>query len=158
MKLSQSLRSNSLIYLVDEVVRIRSRISTLFAGVQHATGLKNMENAVLMAVLEANTAPTVPQIGRSLGHPRQVIQRAVDALEAIGYIEKHPNPDHKRVPLLVATEKGFAYKEITDKQALAVAEDFLKGFDSAKCQQIGDDLHQLRQALEAFSRGKKKPD
>ena len=157
MKLSQSLRANALIYLVDEVVRIQSRFSTLFADVRALAGLKNMETTVFMAVLEAVSPPTVPQIGRSLGHPRQVVQRAVDTLEQQGLIEKQANPDHKRAPLLVATDRGWQLKEASDARALAVAEAFLDGgddrFDDNTCRQLGDELHALRLALETFARG-----
>ena len=47
---------------------------------------------VLSAVAGALSPPTVPQIGRSLGHPRQVIQRIADALVARGLIGFEDNP------------------------------------------------------------------
>jgi DNA-binding MarR family transcriptional regulator len=50
----------------------------------------------------------VPQIGRSLGHTRQSVQRIADRLIARDLLASKENPDHKRAPLLVPTEAGRA--------------------------------------------------
>src|SRR6267142_768778 len=71
--------SNPLVCLVDEVMRLQGRFKSIFAVSDGVTGLPSMELTVLTAVVEAAGAPTVPQIGRSLGRPRQVIQRAANA-------------------------------------------------------------------------------
>src|SRR5437899_1679668 len=77
--------------LFDEVLRTQGRLRSVFADVNAATGLTSMEATVLTAIVEARFAPTVPQIGRSLGHPRQVIQRAATSLIAAGIIETRAN-------------------------------------------------------------------
>src|SRR5882724_3839651 len=89
-----------LVHLIDEVIRLRGRLQSLFAGVGAASGLAPMESTVLTAVVESHTTPTVSQIGRSLGHPRQVIQRAANNLIAARLLETTPNPGHKRAALL----------------------------------------------------------
>src|SRR6266540_1759526 len=91
--------SNPVAILLDEVIRAQGRLRSVFADVNSATGLTSMEATVLTAIVEARAAPTVPQIGRSLSHPRQVIQRAATTLIQTGLIETRPNPDHKRAPL-----------------------------------------------------------
>ncbi len=120
---SSRLKSNPLFCVVDEVVRIQSRFSSLFEELRDMSGLNRTENTVLTAVLEARVPPTVPQIGRSLGHPRQVIQRAVDQLEGRGLVEKHANPDHKRVPLLAGTARAYESKRQTDRMAMEIADE-----------------------------------
>src|SRR3954454_18990450 len=114
-------RSNPLAILLDEVIRTQGRLRSVFADVNAATGLTSMEAMVLTAIVEARFAPTVPQIGRSLGHPRQVIQRAANSLIAAGLIEARSNPDHKRAPLLVATTAGKALKGEADVRAIQAA-------------------------------------
>lgn len=150
---NQTLKSNPLILLVDEVSRLQGRFNSLFADVHQGTGLRTMEDVVLQAVSEADFAPTVPQIGRSLGHPRQVIQRAVNDLVDGGFIEKLPNPDHKRAPLLAVTARGKKLKERSDAQALAVANAFLNSVEAGHCEKLAHELKTVRRALEAFSRG-----
>ena len=118
--------SNPLVRLTDEVVRLQGRFKSIFAGSNGVTGLPSMELTVLTAVVEAASAPTVPQIGRSLGRPRQVIQRATNALIEAGLIEALPNPHHKRAPLLLPTRRGKAVKRKADARALKAANAFLR--------------------------------
>src|SRR6476619_7051571 len=92
---------HALVGLVDEVLRLGGRLKSTFAGARRAAGLGESESMVLNAVVEADRAPTVSQIGRSLGQPRQIVQRAANALVEAGLIATAPNPDHKRAPLLL---------------------------------------------------------
>ena len=146
------LKANPLIRLIDEVARFGGRVQSLFEDVHSETGLKTMENLVLNAIVEADFTPTVPQIGRSLGHPRQVIQRTVNDLVDAGFVEKLPNPDHKRAPLLGVTKKGSKLKEWSDTQALAVANAFLGNVDPCFCEKLALELKEVRKAIEVFSR------
>jgi len=146
------IRSNPLIQLVDEVARLQGRIGSLFGAVHAQSGLRPMEDLVLNAIVEADTPPTVPQIGRSLGHPRQVIQRAVNTLLTDGFLERLPNPDHKRAPLFALTAKGERLKEHTDRMALEIADGFLQQDDPERCKRLVGELRELRKSLEAFAR------
>jgi len=103
--------------LVDELTRIHGRLKSVFAASWRDAGLGESELMVLTAVVEAKRPPTVPQIGRSLGQVRQLVQRAANALIERGLIETLPNPDHKRAVLLRATEGGFALKRKVDTEA-----------------------------------------
>lgn len=146
------LKGNPLIQLVDEMSRLQGRIKSLFAPVNEASTLKSMEEIVLTAIFESNNPPTVPQIGRSLGHPRQVIQRAVNDLANDGYIKRLPNPDHKRAPLLAMTGKGNKLKHRTDAIALDIAEGFLQQFKDVDFQQLSVELNKVRKGIETYSR------
>lgn len=146
--------SNPLVRLTDEVVRLQGRFKSIFAGSNGITGLPSMELTVLTAVVEAASAPTVPQIGRSLGRPRQVIQRAANALIESGLIEALPNPHHKRAPLLSPTRQGKAIKRKADACALRAANAFLRRIDGARCRRLAEDLRELRGEIEAYLRAK----
>jgi len=153
----QPLKANALVQLVDEVSRLQGRFKSLFAEISASTGLNAMENLVLNAIAEADRSPTVPQIGRSLGHPRQVIQRTVNELIEQGYLLKQPNPDHKRAPLFELTKQGRQLKQRSDRQALAIAEAFFEDVPAKKCQQLASGLNEVRKGIERFARERNIP-
>jgi DNA-binding MarR family transcriptional regulator len=153
--LERPLPSNPVVALVDEVIRINGRIKSIFKGVKTATGFSSMEITVLTAVVESRLAPTVPQIGRSLGHSRQVIQRAVNALTAAKLVETAPNPNHKRAPLLRATLRGQTLKRETDAHATKAIRTLLRGINAVKCRRVAGELRQLRGEMEAYLRSGK---
>jgi DNA-binding MarR family transcriptional regulator len=139
---------NALIGLVDETTRLTGRFKSAFAEAQRVGGLGLSESTVLNAVVEATRPPTVPQIGRSLGHPRQFIQRAVKSLVVRGLIEAFPNPDHKRAVLLSATESGIALKRESDARADATAAALLEVMDLELIRATTHSLRAIRQKLE----------
>src|SRR5688500_17577937 len=104
-----------LVGLVDETQRLNGRLRSVFAASRQSVGLGDSEIMVLNAVVEADHAPTVAQIGRSLGHPRQLIQRAANSLREAGFIESADNPDHRRALLLKPTGAGIALKRKADR-------------------------------------------
>jgi DNA-binding MarR family transcriptional regulator len=154
--MARSAQPHPILELMDELIRVNARLRSVFGDTSAVTGLNGMQNAVLTAVTEAKTPPTVPQIGRSLGHPRQVIQRAANVLLAEGLIDATPNPDHKRAPLLVATATGRKLKQKMDRRAIKAADELLQQLEPTKCRQLIDDIHELRGALEAAARSKSK--
>ena len=138
-----------LVGLVDEVVRLGGRLKSVFADTRRETGLGDSEFTVLNAVVEAERPPTVPQIGRSLGRPRQLIQRAANALEEAGYISTAPNPDHQRAVLLVAEAKGIAVKRAADARADEMAALLGERLDRAEVEAATAALRAIRRQLEA---------
>jgi DNA-binding MarR family transcriptional regulator len=145
-------QSNPIALLLDEVIRTQGRLKSIFADVNAATGLTSMEATVLTAIVGARFAPTVPQIGRSLGHPRQVIQRAATSLIEAGLVEARPNPDHKRAPLLVATTAGKALQAESDARGIKAAEAVLQYIDAEECMRMAEDMRKLRGALELVAK------
>jgi DNA-binding MarR family transcriptional regulator len=139
--------------LIDEIGRLNGRLKSTFADSRRAVGLNESEMMVLNAVVEAERPPTVPQIGRSLGNPRQLVQRAANALIATGLIELAPNPDHKRAALLRATTSGIALKRQIDVQADEVASKIASALDPAVLRMVTRELQALRKQLEAQLRG-----
>jgi len=138
-----------LVGLVDEISRLNGRLKSTFAASRREVGLGDSEMMVLNAVVEAERAPTVPQIGRSLGHPRQLIQRAANALMASGLIEAVPNPDHKRAALLRPTGKGTALKREADARADAIAGTLAGDMDGEAVRAATRALRAIRRQLEA---------
>lgn len=143
-----------LVGLVDEISRLNGRLKSLFAASRQSIGLNESEIMVLNAVVEARRAPTVAQIGRSLGHPRQLIQRAANSLKAAGLIETLANPDHKRAPLLRATDKGIALKREADRVADKIAADIEPSLDVQRIGETVAALQTIRRQFEASLRGK----
>ncbi|WP_447762505.1 MarR family winged helix-turn-helix transcriptional regulator [Sphingopyxis panaciterrae] len=136
----------------DEVARLRGRMRALYANTRAASGLPEMELTVLTAVVNAATPPTVAQIGRSLGHPRQVVQRAANVLAEHGLVELADNPDHKRASLIIATGVGLALKAADHDRAQAVTRAVLARIDGGAFAEAADRLHAIRAAIEAYLR------
>lgn len=136
----------------DEVARLRGRMRALYADTRAASGLPEMELTVLTAVVNAATPPTVAQIGRSLGHPRQVVQRAANRLAELGLVELADNPDHKRASLIIATEVGLALKAADHDRAQAETRAVLARIDGGAFAEAADRLHAIRAAIEAYLR------
>ena len=136
----------------DELARLRGRMRSLYGGVRTQTGLNDMELTVLTAVANAKTAPTVAQIGRSLGHPRQMVQRATNHLVELGYVTLTDNPDHKRASLLRVSPAGEAVKEVDRQQTGAITAALHQHVNAARFGTAADLLHTIRTDIEAFLR------
>ncbi|MBB3860964.1 DNA-binding MarR family transcriptional regulator [Novosphingobium hassiacum] len=139
----------SFVRFLDEFARLRGRIQSAFQPVEGQSQLSELETVVLNAVTGATSPPTVPQIGRSLGHARQVIQRAANSLAERGLIEPVSNPDHKRAHRLVATVAGIDLKAELDLAGLSRAAELTAGLDAQTLGQATYALHVIRETLEA---------
>lgn len=136
----------------DEVARLRGRLRALFEEVRSEAGLSEMELTVLTATTNAAYPPTVAQIGRSLGHPRQVVQRAANHLAELGLIAFIANPDHKRASLLEPTAAGRALKASDHERSEAVRAAVLTRIDEAAFASAADQLQAIRGEIEAYLR------
>jgi DNA-binding MarR family transcriptional regulator len=139
---------SDLALLIDALARLQGRLRAAFASAREGSGLSDMEHTVLVAVVEARTAPTVPQIGRSLGHPRQVIQRAANQLVEARLIIAQPNPEHKRASLLVPTEAGRALQATANGRAEQIAAGLMFNLDPEQIQQATALLAIIRTGIE----------
>jgi DNA-binding MarR family transcriptional regulator len=118
-----------LIVILGEANRVAGRCLQIFSRLREASGLSGLEVLTLMAITHAASPPTVPQVGRSLGHPRQVIQRAARVLEEQGLVATLPNPGHKRAALLVPTDEGRDLGRSIDAQAAEIVGKLADGLD-----------------------------
>ena len=75
----------------------------------------------------ANVFPFVPPEGITVTElaqlarvRKQTMAEAVEQLEAMGYVERHPNPRDRRSRLVFLTERGAAVKPVTHATAARV--------------------------------------
>ena len=136
----------------DELARLRGRMRALFADDRARTGLSEMELTVLTATVNAGARPTAAQIGRSLGHPRQVVQRAANRLAELDLLRFEENPEHKRASLLVATKHGRALKAAYQARTKATTDALLVRVDAAEFSAAAERLHAIRGQIELFLR------
>ena len=146
------IRSNPLLAVIGEVLRLQSSLEDLFVVVSDASSLTTLQKLVIFTVFDAPAPLTVPQIGRILGHPRQVIQRVANDLVKAGLIEKVPNPHHKRAMLLVPTDKISDIKQRAERRALETAEALMGTISVKRCNVLTRELGALTEAIEAFTR------
>ncbi len=140
------------VLLIDAVARMRGRLRSAFVRARDGHDLVTMEMTVLAAVVEAMRPPTIPQIGRSLGHPRQVIRAAANKLIAASLIEVAPNPDHKRSGLLVPTARGREVQAQANKRAEGIAAELLGSIDLATVREATALLNTIRAGIEQHQR------
>jgi DNA-binding MarR family transcriptional regulator len=144
-------RSTFIIDYIDELSRGRSRIDSVI-GSWDRGGFQKLASTILSAVACASVPPTVPQIGRSLGHPRQTVQRHVDALVEKGLVAMIDNPDHKTAKRLVPTAEGQALYDRFNAASLAWAEEFAQSFDPAALKTMVETMRAIRHKLEDVAR------
>ena len=70
------------------------------------TAAATIAAAAGLAVERDSTPSTVSRVARRMGLSRQGVQRVADRLVTDGFLEVHPNPDHRRSPLLHLTPHG----------------------------------------------------
>lgn len=82
-----------------------------------AEGLTSARWQVLGAIAVAERALTIPQIARRMGVTRQSVHATANRLVADGLLERLPNVDHRRSPVLDLTDAGrAAYGAIDERQ------------------------------------------
>lgn len=136
----------------DEMLRGTPRLSGVSDRFVPEGGPKGLAMTVLTAVVRAERPPTVPQIGRSLGYPRQTIQRHADTLVTDGLIETADNPDHKRARRLLPTQAGRDVYARSHAASLAWAERFTADIGSEELAAALRTMRKIRAKLEAVAR------
>lgn len=143
--------------LIDELVRLGPRLRSLFSDATSDIGLSTLETAVLTAVAESRSPPTVPQIGRSLGHLRQAVQRAANTLIDADMLVASPNPDHKRAHFLMLTQQGRDAYDTLAARARKVCDEFSEIAKPDHCLRMATELHELRTRIESHVRKQTTP-
>ena len=138
--------------LITECFLLHGRLTTVFSTIKDWAKLSGMEALTLYTIVNSEKPVTVPQIGRSLGHARQVIQRAARALEARGLVETRENPGHKRAALLVPTEAGCELKLAFDTAGMEITKTLSGGMDLATIRTTTTGLSKLRENVEMRER------
>ncbi|HJS72980.1 MAG TPA: MarR family transcriptional regulator [Vicinamibacteria bacterium] len=95
---------------------------------------------------EVGAGRTVPQIARRMGMARQSVQRVADLLAESRLVRFEPNPDHRRSPILRATDEGVRVRDRLDRKLRGWEEGALELVDS-------DDLETALVVLRAIRSG-----
>ena len=75
--------------------------------------LTRLHGAVIAHLDEDGTRAT--ELARRSGRHKQVIGRIVDELEALGYVERRPEPGDRRAKLVVPTAAGREAMRLSDE-------------------------------------------
>jgi DNA-binding MarR family transcriptional regulator len=112
-------------------------------------GLTSARWQVLGAITLADRPLSVPQIARRMGLTRQSVHVTVNRLVDEGLLERAPNADHRRSPLVRLTEDGTAkYSAIDARQAVWVNR-LAGGIGRAQLETTARVLDELCRRLEA---------
>ena len=145
-----SVKENPLVMLIEESIRLRDSAQQVLSEVLATETLTRLERLVLLSITEFGRPLTVSQVGRNLGHSRQVVQRAANQLVSLGFLEKLPNPDHKTSPLLQPTDSGRAFERQMGEALVQMVNTLLTDADIATCLRVADALKKLRTKIENF--------
>lgn len=150
---SHAAKVSTVIDIIGEVNRVAVRCTGLFTQVREASGLSGIEALTLCAIVNAETPPTVPQVGRILGHPRQVIQRAVRVLVDAGFVQPQVNPGHKRAALLTGTTAGSDLAQKIYDSARDIASVLAEDLDIKSLSGVHQGLERLRDRIDEYQGG-----
>jgi DNA-binding MarR family transcriptional regulator len=62
------------------------------------------------------------ELARLSGQHKQVVGTVIDELEALGYVERRPDPADRRAKLICPTERGLAQMRTADRIMTAIQE------------------------------------
>lgn len=75
--------------------------------------LTRLHGAVIAHLDEDGTRAT--ELARRSGRHKQVIGRIIDELEALGYVERRPEPGDRRAKRIVPTQRGLKAMRLSDE-------------------------------------------
>lgn len=104
--------------LVLDIFKLNGLLLTAGDRLVARLGLTSARWQILGVIVAAERPQPVAWLARSLGANRQNVQRIVNDLHAAGLVALEPNPNHRRAPLVVLSEKGrHAFNEAMRLQA-----------------------------------------
>ena len=116
-------------------------------GAVEGAGIEDMRTPfgfVIRALADRDR--TLTELADLLGVSKQAAIKVVDEMEARGFLERHPDPDDRRVKVLRLTDKGRTVR----RTALAAS----RGLERELRQEIGDPaVDGLRLGLDALLAG-----
>lgn len=139
---------------VAELMRVVTMIYRLQGVLRNHVGkalgplkLAKLDTLTLGAAAVMPGELTVAQVGRMFSFPRQSVQRSANALVEAGLVELVPNPQHKRAPLLRATEEGTRVQRASEQQARRLSASLAGKFPPERARAIADELYGLLEAI-----------
>lgn len=134
--------------MIDEVMRLNGRLVAAARRNTEVAGLRPPHWIILSAIVCAPEPPTVPRIGRALGHSRQAVQRVADHLVAEGLADWIDNPDHARAKRLVPTERGISTYAQADRESASWADRVVEDIRMEELRTLITFLRRVRLSLE----------
>lgn len=106
----------------------------LYARLEEAghAQLTRLHGAVIAHLDEEGTRAT--ELARRSGRHKQVIGRIVDELEALGYVERHPEEGDRRAKLVVPTERG--------REVMRLSDDIIADIEKRQADLLGETAYQ----------------
>lgn len=92
--------------------------------------LKHRHGAVLAYLDPEGVRPT--ELSRLSGQHKQIVGTLVDELEALGYVERRPDPSDRRAKLICPTERGLAQMRAADAIMTAIQQRHAERLGSAE--------------------------
>lgn len=123
---TRAVREASMGWLIQ---RLAGRLDRAMEARLADLGLTLPSFAVMMTVLEDGPM-TQAGIGKQFGMPAYTISRALDALEAAGYVERRPHPTSRRAHDIHATAAGLRLAPELHGIVRAVNADLVAGLDA----------------------------
>jgi len=145
-----NIKENPLVMVIEESIRLKDSAQLVLSRAMAEASLSRIERLVLIMVTEAEYPMTASQMGRALGHTRQVIQRAANQLVDAGFLQKIPNPDHKASSLFEATARGRKFEQRLADALGDIAGSLLSDREVAMCLRVSRDLQRLRLRIESI--------
>ena len=91
--------------VVDLIPLLFHRLKAVGDELHREHGVTTSMRGVMQSLFDGERQ-TVPQLAAARPVSRQHIQTIVDALLERGFVQQHPNPNHKRSVLIDLTEEG----------------------------------------------------
>ena len=146
-KLRRGHSSEGLRAVIDESVALYHRILWISEQAYRKEGRSTARRGILRGLVRYGSQ-TVPALARTRSVTRQHVQEVVDALVREGFVERRPNPTHKRSPLVCVTSRGerlVAELDTVDSIVLASVNDAVAPRDLDHAART---IQKLREAFE----------
>ena len=144
------IKENPLVMVIEESILLRDSAQSILSEALGGDSLSRLERLVLISLTEAGMPLTAAQIGRNLGHTRQVIQRAANRLVELDLVQRRPNPDHKTAFLMEPTKKGLKFEQQMGNALVGIVDTLLTEKDIEMCRRLYRDLKKLRDKIEHY--------
>jgi DNA-binding MarR family transcriptional regulator len=91
------------------------------------------------------------EIASKLGVSAPVLSRHLAELEALGYVERHRDPEDRRAQLIALTESGWAVLQEVEEHRIARLQGYLADWDEERAGAAVEAVRQLSDALRTGS-------
>lgn len=133
--------------LVGEILGVFGVLRRWGDAVHEGAPVKGARRGVLEMLLRGRPQ-TVSGLARVRGVSRQQVQHQVDRLLELGFVERLPNPVHRRAPLIGLTSKGRALIKTVRSAELDALSQLQVGVSDEAVADAANVLAALRAALE----------